>query len=82
MTSAAAIAEKNVAARGGLDAWRAVKTLSISGRWALVEINARVSTAHRRARSQPLPGPPEEEGAPARPPTFRRVLWTKSGFHL
>ena len=30
--SAAAIVEKNVAARGGLQAWRAVQTLSLSGK--------------------------------------------------
>jgi len=32
--SAAAIVEKNVAARGGLQAWRAVQTMSMQGDWA------------------------------------------------
>jgi len=33
--SAAAIVEKNVAARGGLQAWRGVQTMSMQGRLSL-----------------------------------------------
>ena len=57
--SAAAIVEKNVAARGGLDAWRAVQTLSMTGKMDAGGNN-------RPALAMPVPG--AKKGAVMPPP--------------
>src|SRR5712692_6350117 len=59
--SAAAIVEKNVAARGGLQAWRAVHTLSFAGKMG--------AGGNRRA-ALPVPAPDRKSGRlvlPTRP---------------
>jgi hypothetical protein len=62
--SAAQIVDKNVAARGGLQAWRAVQTLSLQGKMG-VGGNRRtglaVPTAHSRELADTLPRRPAEE---------------------
>src|SRR5256885_10653947 len=68
--SAAAIVDKNVAARGGLQAWRAVQTMSMHGRLG-------AGGNRRAAISGPiLDRKPGRQGLPTRPtaggqPTFR-----------
>jgi len=57
--SAAQIVDKNVAARGGLQAWRAVQTLSLQGKMG--------AGGNRRA-ALPVPGPNQKEvSLPQRP---------------
>jgi hypothetical protein len=62
--SAAAIVDKNVAARGGLQAWRAVQTLSMAGKLG-VGGNQRatlpVPITGRRPSQQTLPSRPAQE---------------------
>ena len=67
--SAAEIVAKNVAARGGLEAWRAVKTISLSGKMgvggnqrATLQVPTSLSGAVSRQNGQPiLPSRPAEE---------------------
>jgi hypothetical protein len=63
--SAAEIVAKNVAARGGLEAWRAVKTMSMSGKIGAggnQRATLQVPTAVNRKTGQPvLPSRPAEE---------------------
>ena len=67
--SAAEIVAKNVAARGGLEAWRAVKTISLSGKMgvggnqrATLQVPPSLSDAVSRQNGQPiLPSRPAEE---------------------
>ena len=59
--SAAAIVDKNVAARGGLQAWRAVQTLSLQGKLG-------AGGNQRASLSVPVPGPSDGNMvAPKRP---------------
>jgi len=62
--SAAQIVDKNVAARGGLQAWRAVQTLSLQGKMGAGG-NQRASLAvpapHRKELANTLPSRPAEE---------------------
>src|SRR5579871_5800813 len=59
--SAAAIVDKNVAARGGLQAWRAVQTLSLQGKLG-------AGGNQRASLSVPVPGPSDGNVvAPKRP---------------
>jgi hypothetical protein len=65
--SAAEIVDKNVAARGGLDAWRAVKTMSLEGKLgaggnqrATLQVPNAPGQA-KRARQPVLPARPVEE---------------------
>ena len=58
--SAAEIVDKNVAARGGLQAWRAVQTLSLQGK---------LGAGGNQRATLPIPGPSDKTGAilPRRP---------------
>ena len=58
--SAAEIVEKNVAARGGLQAWRAVQTLSLQGKMG-------AGGNQRATLALPLPPHPKELTLPRRP---------------
>ena len=62
--SAAAIVEKNVAARGGLQSWRAVQTMSMQGRLGAGgnrRATNHVPIADKKSSSQALPTRPSEE---------------------
>src|SRR5437879_13718650 len=62
--SAAAIVEKNVAARGGLQAWRGVQTMSMQGRLGAggnQRSTVPVPIPDQKARRQVLPSRPAEE---------------------
>ena len=59
--SAAEIVDKNVAARGGLESWRAVQTMSLTGT---------LGAGGNRRATLPVPGPGRrfrQEAPPARP---------------
>jgi len=56
--SAAAIVEKNVAARGGLQAWRAVQTMSMQGR---------LGAGGNRRATIPVPVPDQKSSRQALP---------------
>src|SRR5258708_992554 len=56
--SAAAIVEKNVAARGGLQAWRAVQTMSMQGR---------LGAGGNRRATVPVPIPDQKSSRQALP---------------
>jgi hypothetical protein len=80
--SAAQIADKNVAARGGLEAWRAVRTMSLSGKLGAGG-NQRATLPVRTSRNMPqsvvTPRPAEEVQLPfvmelARPRKMRFEL--------
>src|SRR5256885_4959934 len=63
--SAAAIVDKNVAARGGLQAWRAVQTMSMQGKLGAGgnrRATLSVPILDRKSRRQALPTPPTREG--------------------
>src|SRR3989441_1538474 len=63
--SAAAIVDKNVAARGGLQAWRAVQTMSMQGRLGAGgnrRATISVPIPDRKSSGQALPTRPTEEG--------------------
>jgi hypothetical protein len=60
--SAAAIVDKNVAARGGLQAWRAVQTISLAGKLgAGGNRRAAVPVPNQKVSRQSLPSRPVEE---------------------
>src|SRR6266436_9455216 len=64
--SAAAIVDKNVAARGGLQAWRAVQTLSLAGKLGAggnrrAAVQVPVPNQKEKASRQSLPSRPTEE---------------------
>src|SRR5260370_17386280 len=62
--SAAAIVEKNVAARGGLQAWRAVQTMSMQGRLGAGgnrRATVPVPIPGQKSSRQSLPTRPAEE---------------------
>ena len=60
--SAAAIVDKNVAARGGLQAWRAVQTISLAGKLgAGGNRRAAVQVPNQKVSRQSLPSRPVEE---------------------
>ena len=62
--SAAAIVDKNVAARGGLQAWRAVQTMSMQGKLGAGgnrRATISVPTPDRKSSRQALPTRPTEE---------------------
>jgi len=57
--SAAAIVDKNIAARGGLQAWRAVQTISLAGKLgAGGNQRAAVPVPNKKASRQSLPSRP------------------------
>ena len=71
--SAAAIVEKNVAARGGLNAWRAVQTLAWSGKLDAGGNN------QRPLKIPGLPTPPTQSRGPAAQAQLPFVLQMKRG---
>src|SRR5215469_17177477 len=62
--SAAQVVEKNVAARGGLQAWRAVRTLSLEGKMG-VGGNQRATLS--------VPAPPQKPGRKAALQTLQQI---------
>jgi hypothetical protein len=63
--SAADIVDKNVAARGGLPAWRAVQTMSMEGKMGAggnQRATASMPIPDKKASKQSLPSRPAEEG--------------------
>jgi hypothetical protein len=64
LLSAAAIVEKNVAARGGLEAWRSVKTMSMAGKMGAggnMRATLAVPIPDTKAGKLPIPPRPADE---------------------
>jgi hypothetical protein len=66
--TAAQIVDRNVAARGGIEGWRAVKTMSLAGKLgaggnqrATLQTNEQVSLAGRKGGLQAMPTRPAQE---------------------
>src|SRR2546429_2739164 len=83
--SAAAIVEKNVAARGGLQAWRAVQTMSMQGRLGAGgnrRATVPVPIPDQKASRHALPTPPAEEAPPPLPLEQKRPREKRVGVQV